>query len=424
MPPPDFDFSTSMDRPAWSSTKWARYRGTDTIPLWIADMDFRVAPAIQAAVADHVAAGDLGYMTPPAQLAAQLAADHEHRYGWRIDPDWIVWLPGLVLGINLAVKACCAPEEQAMAFSPSYPPFLAAPELQGRRLAEVPLRRLPGSAPAYTFDFAAMEAAMARCDALADRAEHGDQRDAGPIRLLLLCHPHNPIGRQWDPAELDRLAAFCEQHDLYVCSDEVHADLLLEEGARHQPFAQVMARRSPTLARRVVTLHGPGKTFNIAGLGIAWALIPDAALRRQFRAGMQKLVPDPCCLGFTALAAALSQGEPWRQALLPHLRANRDRVSAALQRMGLPHTRPQVSYLTWIDARSLARQVGNPLAFFERHGVGLSDGTDFGSPGFLRLNFAAPAALLETALARMEAAIASLPAPLDPPQADTAALPA
>jgi cystathionine beta-lyase len=390
-------FATPPDRLDWSSTKWEKYRGRDVIPLWIADMDFPTAPAIRAAVAAHVTHGNFGYMSPPRDLPCLLVDEHRRRYGWEIEPDWIVWLSGLVLGINLAAKTCCAPGEAAVSFSPIYPPFLSAPGIQGRGLIDVPLVASDSDGMAFEIDFDGLERAL------------GAAAAAGrPARLLLLCHPHNPIGRLFTRQELDRLAELCERHDLYVCSDEVHCDLILDGVTPHVPFARILAERSPALLRRSITLHGPGKTYNIAGLGVAWAIIPDADLRSRFRAAMQKLVPDPCCFGFSALRAALREGEPWRREMLATLRSNRDLVSRALHRMGLPHTRPDVSYLTWIDARPVAARVGNPATWFEQHGVGLSDGADFGRPGYLRLNFAAPAALLTEALARMQRALDGL----------------
>jgi cystathionine beta-lyase len=391
-----FELAVAPERLKWSSKKWERYRGQDVIPLWIADMDFAVAPPIRSAVAAHVAHGNFGYMSPPRDLAQLLVDDHRRRYDWSIEADWIVWLPGLVLGINLAVRTCCAPDEKVISFSPVYPPFLSAPGLQGRGLVDVPLSPLNGSGTAFEIDFDALERALA--------AGAG-----GPAtRLLLLCHPHNPIGRLFTRAELDRLAALCERHDLYVCSDEVHCDLILDGRTQHIPFAKLLAERSPALARRSITLHGPGKTYNVAGLGVAWAIVPDPELRARFRASMQKLVPDPSCFGFTALQAALRDGEPWRREMLEQLRRNRDLVSGALDRMGLPHTHPEVSYLTWIDARSVAGKVGNAAQWFEKHGVGLSDGAEFGRPGYLRLNFAAPTGLLSEAMGRMSRALASL----------------
>lgn len=385
-------FACPDDRLAWSATKWERYRGRDVIPLWIADMDYPVAPPIQRALAAQVEHGNFGYMSAPRELAGELVAYHAQRYGWPIEAEWIVWLPGLVLGINLAVRTCCGEGESALTFSPVYPPFLSAAPAQGRRTLAVPLAldesAALGGELRYGIDFARLEAAR--------------QSDT---RLLLLCHPHNPVGSLFSRDELDALADFCVRHDLYVCSDEVHCDLILDGTTPHLPFARLLGERSPALLARSITLHGPGKVFNLAGLGIAWAIVPDAGLRKRFRAAKQRLVPDPCCFGYTALQAALRDGEPWRQALLARLRRNRDLVSAALDAMRLPHTHPQATYLTWIDARRLAAVVGNPARWFEQQGVGLSDGADFGAPGFVRLNFAAGDAVLDEALRRLRQAV-------------------
>ncbi|HOL64814.1 MAG TPA: PatB family C-S lyase [Accumulibacter sp.] len=393
-----FDFDTIHDRLAWSATKWTKYRGRDVLPLWIADMDFPSPPAIRAALAAQVAHGNFGYAAPPPDLPALLADDHLRRYDWRVDPKWIVWLPGLVLGLNLAVKACCAAKERVISFSPVYPPFLQAPLTQGCDLVNVPFKPLNAAGTELAIDFECLE------DALLPTS---DDPPRPATRLLLLCHPHNPIGRLFSDDELDRLSEFCARHALYVCSDEVHCDLILDGRTPHRPFAQRVAERSPALLARTITLHGPGKTYNVAGLGIAWAIIPDVDLRRRFRAAMQHLVPSPCSFGYSAARAAFTDCEAWRQALLARLRENRDRVDAALTRMRLAHTYPTVGYLVWIDARELASEVGDAASWFERHGVGLSDGAEFGSPDYLRLNFAAPPDLLREALSRMERALAS-----------------
>lgn len=392
---PEFDFTTAADRLAWSASKWEKYRGRDIIPLWIADMDFATAPVVQEAIAAQVAHGNFGYMAPPVELATDLVQHYATHYGWTIEPEWIVWLPGLVLGINLSIKACCAPGESAITFTPVYPPFRNAAETQRRVTVDVPLELISDQsrplALDYRIDFERLEAVV-RPD----------------TKILSLCHPHNPIGRLFRRDELDQLAAFCQRHQLFVSSDEVHCDLILDGQTPHVPFARVMAERSPELLARTITLHGPGKVFNLAGLGIAWAIIPDATLRRKYRAEMQRLVPDPSCFGYTALKAALMDGETWRLALLEQLRSNRDRVSQVLDGLQLPHSHPEATFLTWIDARRLQTTVGSVAQWLEQHGVGLSDGADFGAPGFLRLNFALPPALLEQALARLSKAIISL----------------
>ncbi len=392
---PGKNFAMPSDRLAWSAKKWEKYRGRDVIPLWIADMDFPSAPAIQDALAAHVAHGNYGYTSVPRTLAGDLVAYHAQRYAWPIESEWIVWLPGLVLAINLAVRTCCRPGESVLSFSPVYPPFLKAAPIQGRRTAAVPLALDEAEARRgllrYRIDFDRLGAAL--------------QPDT---RLLLLCHPHNPVGSLFTLDELAGLADFSRQHDLLVCSDEVHCDLILDGTTPHTPFARVMAECAPSEIARSITLHGPGKVFNLAGLGIAWAIIPDPDLRHRFRSTMQRLVPDACSFGYTALQAALRGGEPWRLELLATLRSRRDQVSAALDAMHLAHSHPAAGYLTWIDCRRLATKGGNVAAWFEQHGVGLSDGAEFGAPGFVRLNFATDGELLAEALRRMAAAVALL----------------
>lgn len=393
------DFDIVYDRLQWSATKWEKYRHRDVIPLWIADMDFPVAPAIQRAVAAHVAHGNYGYTSPPRDLAGDVVDYYAARYAWRILPEWIVWLSGLVPGIHLAIKASAGVGESVLTFTPIYPPFRKAAAIQGRRTLEVPLA-LDESAAArgelrYEIDFDRLQSTL-----------------EPETRLLLLCHPHNPIGNLFSRRQLDQLADFCARHALRVCSDEVHCDLILDPSTPHVPFARILVERAPELLAHSITLHGPGKVFNLAGLGIAWAVIPDHALRRRFRTAMQRLVPEACCFAFTALRTALREGEVWRLELLAALCRKRERVSAALTAMSLPHSHPEATYLTWIDARRLAASVGNPARWFEQNGVGLSDGADFGAPGFLRLNFATPNVVLDEALRRMRTAVAKLEADL------------
>lgn len=381
---------------AWHSTKWERYRGSDVIPLWIADMDFAVPPAVQDALTAHVRHGVYGYTGVPRELSPALVAYLQRHYDWNINPESVVWLPGLVLGINLAVRAACAEGEAVVTFTPVYPPFLDAAKWQQRGLVAIPLA---ADGMEYRIDFAALEKEL----------------EATPnVRLLLLCHPHNPVGKVYSRMDLETLAAVVLKHDLIVCSDEVHCDLMLDPVAKHIPFAQT----HPYLAARTITLMGPGKTYNIAGLGAAFAVIENPELRRKFRLAMAHLVPDITAFGYTALLAALSDAESWRQELLAYLRGNRDIVAARMAALQLPMTPVDATYLAWIDAR----RIPNAHAHFEQHGVGLSDGTPFGAPGFLRLNFGCPRAVLERALSRMTHAVGVadatlpngvLPAPTD-----------
>jgi len=225
-------------------------------------------------------------------------------------------------------------------------------------------------------------------------------------RLFLLCNPHNPLGRVWRRAELERLAEFCARHRLILCSDEIHCDLILDPALPHVPAASLGA----DAAARTLTLMAPSKTFNVPGLGTSLAIIPDAALRRRFERAAAGIVAEVTCLGFTACEAAYRDGEPWRQALLDYLRGNRDLLLARLAR-DFPHITVEApveaTYLLWMNVAGLGLPA--PAAHFEAHGVGLSDGAPFGSPPgrHLRLNFGCPRATLEEALRRMRAAVAA-----------------
>lgn len=371
-----FDFEHVPERRGSDSVKWNKYAGQDVLPLWIADMDFASPPPVLAALQARVARGDLGYAEPWPALVEAVQAYCQRHYDWRVEADWLVWLPGLVCGINLA---CRSVNGEVLTATPVYPPFLSAPGLSGRGLVRVSLREEGGR---WSWDFAALEAAVTPA-----------------TRLLLLCHPHNPVGRAWDADELQALAEFAARHDLVVCSDEIHCDLVLDPERRHVPFA----RLGEDAARRSITLMAPSKTYNIAGLGCSLAIIPDPALRRRYQAARRGIVPDVNVLALTACASALLEGEAWRQDLLAVLRANRDRVEAAVNAMpGLSLGHVEATYLAWIDARGLG--VNAPVEFFEAAGVGLSDGRDFGLPGWVRLNFGCAPALLDQALDRMRAA--------------------
>ncbi|MDR3413911.1 MAG: PatB family C-S lyase [Formivibrio sp.] len=379
-----YDFDRVLDLTGTASLKWGKYAGRDILPLWVADMDFAAPPAVIEALHKRIDHGVFGYTRTPASTTEAVVDYLRDRYDWTIEPGWIVWLPGLVPGINLACRIVGEPGDAAMTFSPVYPPFLSAPGLNQRELINIPLRE---DTDGWHLDFAAMQAAI-----------------TPRTRLLILCHPHNPVGRIWRLDELEHLAWFARQHDLTVVSDEIHCDLLLDEGVRHLPFASLSA----DAAMRSITLMAPSKTYNIPGLSCAFAVIPDATLRHAYQRAMRGIMPEINLLGFTATEAAFRQGREWLEALLVYLRGNRDRVIAALDGVsGLKVTRPQATYLAWIDCR--ASGIEHPQRFFENAGVGLSDGTDFGLPGFVRINFGCPRATLDEALARMNRALALQP---------------
>ncbi|MDR0380078.1 MAG: PatB family C-S lyase [Candidatus Accumulibacter sp.] len=370
-----FDFEHVIDRCGGDSLKWNKYAGRGVLPLWVADMDFAVPPAIVSALERRIAHRIFGYGKPRKSLVDATLGYLQRRYDWQVQAEWLVWLPGLVTGLNVA---CRAVDGDVLTAIPVYPPFLSAPSLSGRCLTTVPLV-LSGNA--WEWDFTRMDAAV-----------------TPETRLLLLCHPHNPVGRAWRADELARLAGFCQRHNLIVCSDDIHCDLVLDSRP-HVPLATLDA----DMARRTITLMAPSKTYNIPGLACSLAIIPNASLRDRFTAAMCGIVPDVNILGLVAAEAAFSECDAWRDALLDVLRANRDEVETAVARMpGLSMTRVEATYLAWIDARGLG--LDSPMRFFEAAGVGLSDGADFGAPGWVRLNFGCPRVTLESALRKMASA--------------------
>lgn len=375
-----FDFDEIIDRRGTSSEKWDKYRDRDIIPLWVADMDFRSPPAVIEALHERVSHGVFGYTAPSESLVEAVLKSLCDEYGWQVAKEWIVWLPGLVTGLNVACRAVGAAGDDVITFTPVYPPFMSAPPLSGRNAINVPLVCQEGR---WVFTLEDLERAVTPA-----------------TRLLLLCSPHNPVGRVWSREELELLAQFAQKHDLIVCSDEIHAGLVLEEGVRHIPLATL----SPEMSARTITLFAPSKTYNVPGLGCSFAVISDDALRRAFRRAMGRIVPHVNLLGYTAAEAAYRHGEEWRQELIAYLRGNRDLVAREVARMpGLKVAPVEATYLSWIDLRETG--IEDPVGFFEEAGVGLSGGADFGLPGYVRLNFGCRRELLVEALRRMRVAL-------------------
>lgn len=375
-----YDFDTIIDRRGSSSLKWEKYRDRDIIPLWVADMDFAAPPAVIAALRRHVEHGVYGYTLPPEALVHAVTDMLERVHAWKVSPDWLVWLPGLVTGINTACRAVGSADDEIMTTTPAYPPFLSAPAFSGRTLLTVPHVK---DGTKYVFDYAGIERAV-----------------TSRTRMFLLCNPQNPTGRVYDREELARLAEICLKNGIVICSDEIHCGLVLDSDRQHFSLAAL----DEEIARNSITLLAPSKTYNLPGLGCSFAVIPDQALRRAFTKVMRGIVPHVNAFGYTAAAAAYRDCEDWRLALVEYLAENRDLVEQFINgKRGLSVCHVEATYLAWIDARNL--DAGNPTAFFEQAGVGLSDGTDFGAPGFVRLNFGCPRPTLARALERMGRAL-------------------
>ena len=376
-----FDFDEVIDRRHTASEKWEKYRGRDILPMWVADMDFRSPPPVIEALHRRTEHGVFGYTGPPPELVEATLSMLERDHGWQVDPGWIVWLPGLVSGLNVTCRAVGEDGDEVLTLVPVYPPFLSAPGYSRRGVVRVPLRE---ESNRWSVDFERLEAAV-----------------TPRTRLFMLCNPHNPVGRVFDRAELQGLAEFCLQRGIVICADEIHCGLLLDPDKRHIPIATL----APDVAQSTITLMAPSKTFNTAGLGCAFAVIPSEALRRRFRQVKAGIVPMLNPYGYLAATVAYRDCADWRAALIDYLKANRDTLAEALGQMagGLTMAPVEATYLAWIDVRGTG--VSGPVRFFEEAGVGLQDGRDFDGAGFVRLNFGCPRSVLKEALARMSRAL-------------------
>ena len=382
-----FDFDTPVLRAGTDSQKWQKYAGRDILPMWVADMDFKSPPAIIAAIQQRVADGVYGYARPVKSSTDGVVAALESRYGWKIDPSWLVWLPGLVVGLNVAAQAFAAVGDEVLTLSPVYPPFMTAPKNSGRVSVQVPFTLNP-AARRWEIDWAALERAV-----------------TPRTKMFYLCNPHNPLARVWRREELVQLAEFCVRHNLLLCSDEIHCDLILDPSLPHIATATL----SPEIAARTFTFMAPSKTYNVPGLGTSLAIISDPALRAQFVRASAGIVAEVNTFGYTACEAAYRDSEDWRQALLTYLRGNRDFLLdyVARELPGIKIDAPiEATYLAWLNVTALGLK--DPIAHFEKHGVGLSDGAYFGAPKghYVRINFGCTRATLAEGLRRMKAALA------------------
>ena len=371
-----FDFDAPVERAGTWSTRWERYAGRDVVPLWVADSDFRAPPSVLDALAARVAHGVFGYTTPPPALTEAICDRLERRCAWRVEPAWIVYLSGVVPGLHLAARKLVPPEGHVLVPRPVYQHLKRAAELAPRRLTEIPLVLDRGR---WVFD------------------PQDLRQDAD---LFFLCNPQNPGGTVFRRPELEQLAEASAR--AVIVSDEIHCDLVLDQGLRHVPIASL----SREISRRTVTLMSASKTFNFPAAGCAWAIIEDDRLRRAFAADIAAhVLHSPSVFGYDATLAAFRGGDAWLEAQLDYLRGNRDLVERAMAATELPTAHVEATYLAWIDASSLD-EGRDAYPLFLAAGVALSPGPQFSGPaGFVRLNFATQRARLAEALARMRDAV-------------------
>ena len=355
----------------------------DVIPLWVADMDFAAPDAVQRALAERAAHPIYGYTIFPEHLYESLIVWMAKRHGWSVDRESILLCPGVVPSLHAAIMALTSSDEAVIVQPPVYAPFISAPEVTGRKMLLNPLKLVDGR---YSIDF----------DHLAQCGEQGG-------RLLLLCSPHNPVGRVWEKEELQKLLAVCQHYDITVVSDEIHADLvysnLVGAGHIHTPLAKLNNGEV-----NIITAVAPSKAFNIPGLGLSALIVPDAKDRAAINKVFDTLhVSASNPFSIVAFEAAYREGAPWLDELLVYLVATRDFVSDFI-RQHLPHIKlieAEGTYLLWLDCRAMEMSDKQLKQFFvQEAGVGLSPGKIFGEQGsgFMRMNIAAPRSVIVKAL--------------------------
>lgn len=369
------------------SNKWTLYP-KDVLPMWIADMDFPSPPPILAALQKQIEHGVLGYELASNALHETIAMRMEKLYNWKVSPDMIVTIPGVNVGYNAAARTFCTSRKGYLIQTPVYNEFHEAQLKTGMPQVEAPLeKKVEGNRIRYEVDF----------DAFA--------RSAKKVNMLLLCSPHNPVGRVYSRAELKRMAEVCVENEVLIVADEIHSELLLG-GTKFQP----MATLSREFANHVITLISASKAFNVPGLFCAFAIVPNKKMRERYKETVYKMGLHVASPGLTAARVAYSgKCDAWLKALRKYLTANRDFLLEYVRERvpGVRVTKPDATYLAWLDCSELKLKP-SPYEFFLKEAkVAFSDGGKFGkgSGQFVRLNFGTSRRTLEEGLSRMRKAL-------------------
>ncbi len=377
-----------LERRGRDSHKWNRYSnlGHDVIGAWVADMDFACSPAILQAINARVEEGVFGYSESPPELAATVIARLKSLYNWEVEPDWLVTLPGVVPGLYVAAQVAGIAGDRILTQNPNYYHFFGAAAYANRELVLLESQLHSGR---WELDF----------DAMAHYAAVG-------ASSFLLCNPYNPLGRVLNRCELEQVAEICLANNMLICSDEIHADLVLDRDKAHIPIASL----GPEVEQNSITLVSPSKAFNLPGIGgFALAIIPNTRLRNKFNDLAYGIVSHPSALAYAGALAAYRDSEGWLSALQQYLRGNRDLLQREIASIkGLSTTHVEATFLSWINVAALGLE--NPQEHFLAHGVALSAGTQLGDGDYLRLNFACPRATLEEIIRRIRRGVEAAPA--------------
>lgn len=385
-----YNFDEIVDRRNTSAEKLEEletlYHNAEAIPMWVADMDFKAAQPIIDAILERTRHGIYGYTVREESHYETVCSFQKKRKNWDIDKKLISFSLGVVPSICMIIKELTLPEDRIIIQTPVYRPFFNAVKDAERELLESPLKEVDGR---FYMDFTDIE----------EKARLG-------AKWLILCSPHNPVGRVWSRGELEQLGDLCIKYDIKVIADEIHSDLILW-GNTHVPFAAI----SEEYRKRTVTCIAASKTFNLAGLQSAVVVFPDVQTKTKFDAAWKRLhIECNNCLSMAGTQAAYQHGEEWLDQLIPYIEGNVDFVLDYCSKYipEIKPIRPEGTYLIWLDCRSLSLNGKQLIEFMSiRAGVALSAGTYFGKngEGFMRMNVACPRATVEKALGRIRAAL-------------------
>jgi cystathionine beta-lyase len=394
-----YDFDHVWDRKNTDSTKWGNIKrifGSDNvIPMWVADMDFPVAQPILDALKERVNHPFFGYTFPDAGVTESVVERMRKKFDWEIDPEWIVYTPGVISALNVAVRSVSHPGDEIVLQEPAYFPFFSVVNLSGCHIQNNQVAQVGNR---YEMDYEDLERKFS------GPGLRGPNRN----KAIIFCNPHNPIGRLWTRDEAARMGEIVIGNGGVVIADEIHCEILMK-GYKHTPFASI----SEEFAQNSITCMSPSKTFNLPGLEISSIIIPNRKLRDDFISTRAGILPSPNLFGYVALEAGYRHGDEWLEQVLDYLQGNLDLVKAFIGEK-IPRIKVnnhQGTYLLWLDFRDLGLDNESLMSFMrEKARVGLNDGYTFGESGsgFQRMNIACPRSILQEALTRIETAVNSL----------------
>jgi len=377
-----FDFDKTIERRNSGSYKWDSDGQQSTLPMWVADMDFEVADCITQALHKRLEHPIYGYAIAPNSLVETIVDRLKTHHNWHIKKEWIVWLPGLETSFTLASKCIHSESAKVMYLSPIYPPFFTGP--RAAKKATVKFKIELNKSNEWELDFENLEKVLS---------------DDPQIKTLLFCNPHNPIGKVYTEKELLKLIGLCNKYEVMLCSDEIHCDLILN-GKPHISAAAI----DKTIQQNSITLMGASKTFNIAGLGCGFAIIPNDQLRQSFKINMRGYTSMINPFGYLATETAYREADEWRVALIEYLKFNLKFLENEINSMpGCKIVKPEASFLAWVDCTKTG--IETPASYFKSFGIAFSPGEQYGSPGWVRINFGCPLSTLKNGLAKMKNAI-------------------